>query len=59
VLGNATSSLNQLRTLVDGMNSFDATVINSQVDQIWDPVKNLIGGSASGQLIDFNSPTDY
>lgn len=40
------------------MNTFDATVVNSQVDQIWDPVKQLVMGSATGQLLDFNSPSD-
>jgi hypothetical protein len=47
-----------LRTFLTNLNSFDAVAINTQVDNAWNPVANLINNYYSGKVLDFNSPSD-
>jgi hypothetical protein len=57
-LGSAATGLIGLRTFLTNLNSFDAVAINTQVDNAWNPVANLINNYYSGKVLDFNSPSD-
>jgi hypothetical protein len=56
--GSASSGLIELRNFLTNLNSFDAAAINAQVDNVWNPVVNLIDNYYSGKVLDFNSPSD-
>jgi hypothetical protein len=57
-LGSAATSLAGLRTFMSNLNSFDATAINTQVDNAWNPVPTLLTNYFSGKLLDFTSSSD-
>ncbi len=57
-LGSAATSLAGLRTFMSNLNSFDATAINTQVDNAWNPVPTLLTNYFSGKLLDFTSTSD-
>lgn len=57
-LGSVTSSLTDLRTMINAVNGFDAAAINAQVDNAWLPAYNLINDYYSGKRLDFTSASD-
>ena len=44
--------------MVSNVNTFDAVALNTEIDNLWNPIKDLITDYSTGKNLDFTSPSD-